>query len=137
MISILIPVLNVISYPLAVVNTFVAFGLIWLYFHRDSYDWHPPFKATLPVAIFFFLSNVYLIIAPFVPPETPDQNVYQSLPYWLHCVIGLGILAGGGVYWALWAIVLPKFGKYTLERRVTTSSDGWTRNVYVREPIVG
>lgn len=127
-------VLNVISYPLAVVNSFVGFGLIWLYFHREEYNWYPPFKATLPAAGFFFLSNVYLVVAPFVPPETPDQNQYQSLPYWLHCVIGIGILAAGGVYWLLWAVVLPKLGNYTLERRITTSSDGWTRNVYVKEP---
>lgn len=118
------------------VNSFVAFGLIWLYFHRDVYNWYPPFKATLPVAIFFFLSNVYLVVAPFIPPETPDQNVYKQLPYWLHCVIGFGILAAGGVYWLVWAVILPKIGGYTLERRVTTSTDGWTRNVYVREPVL-
>ncbi|RMD41295.1 hypothetical protein DV735_g3842, partial [Chaetothyriales sp. CBS 134920] len=100
-------VLNTISYPLAVVNAFVAFGLIWLYFHREQYNWHPPFSASLPIAIFFFLSNIYLVVAPFIPPETPDQNVYESLPYYLHCIIGLGILAAGGVYWLIWAQLLP------------------------------
>jgi hypothetical protein len=125
----------VISYPLAVVNSFVSLGLIWLYTHRQQYNWYPPFRATLPVVIFFFLSNVYLVVAPFVPPETPDQNVYAHLPYWLHCVIGIGIILAGGVYWVFWAVVLPKLGGYRLEKQSTTAADGWSRNVFVHVPL--
>jgi amino acid transporter len=128
-------VLNVISYPLAVVNTFVAGGLIWLYFHREQYNWYPTFRATLPVVIFFFLSNVYLVIAPFVPPETPDQNVYEQLPYWLHCVIGIAVLLAGGVYWLVWAVILPRIGGYRLERQAITGNDGWSRNLFVKVPL--
>jgi amino acid transporter len=131
----LILVLNVISYPLAVVNTFVAGGLIWLYFHREQYNWYPTFRATLPVVIFFFLSNVYLVIAPFVPPETPDQNVYEQLPYWLHCVIGIAVLLAGGVYWLVWAVILPRIGGYRLERQAITGNDGWSRNLFVKVPL--
>jgi amino acid transporter len=133
--TMLILVLNVISYPLAVVNTFVAGGLIWLYFHREQYNWYPTFRATLPVVIFFFLSNVYLVIAPFVPPETPDQNVYEQLPYWLHCVIGIAVLLAGGVYWLVWAVILPRIGQYRLERQAITGSDGWSRNLFVKVPL--
>ncbi|RMZ91792.1 hypothetical protein DV736_g986, partial [Chaetothyriales sp. CBS 134916] len=124
-------ILNTISYPLAVVNAFVALGLIWLYFHREQYNWHPPFSASLPVVVFFFLSNVYLAVAPFVPPETADQNVYKTLPYYLHCVIGWGILAAGGVYWLIWARLLPKLGGYKLEKKTVVGGDGWSRNVFV------
>lgn len=123
-------VLNVISYPLAIVNIFVSAGLIWLYLHRAAYSWNPPFRASLPVAIFFLLSNLYLAIAPFIPPDTPDQNVYSDLPYYLHCIIGLGILAAGGVYWVLWAKVLPKLGGYRLVREVVVGEDGWSRNAF-------
>ncbi|KPI41536.1 High-affinity methionine permease [Cyphellophora attinorum] len=123
-------ILNVISYPLSVVNVFVSAGLIWLYFHKDHYQWSPPFKASLPVAVFFLLSNVYLVVAPFVPP-TDGQSVYNDLWYALHCVVGIGIIAAGGVYWVVWAVVLPKLGGYRLERQVVTSQDGWTRNVFV------
>lgn len=127
-------VLNVISYPLSIVNIFVSFGLIWIHFHREKYNWAPPFKATLPVAIFFFLSNIYLAVAPYVPPETPDQNAYKDLPYYLHCVVGLGIIAAGGVYWIFWAQILPRLGHYTLEKEVVVGTDGWTRNQFVRVP---
>ncbi|EZF33489.1 hypothetical protein H109_05247 [Trichophyton interdigitale MR816] len=119
-------ILNVISYPLAVVNVFVAGGLIHLYLHRESYQWAPPFSATLPIATFFLLSNIYLTIAPFVPP-TEGQNVYKSLPYYLHCIVGISIIAAGGVYWLVWARLLPWFRGYTLECEVITQEDGWSR----------
>ncbi|KAK4953041.1 methionine permease [Elasticomyces elasticus] len=125
-------ILNVISYPLAIVNSFVAAGLVWLYFHRQSWNWNPPFKATLPVAIFFLLSNIYLVVAPFVPPSD-GQSIYESLPYWSHCVVGWGIIAGGGVYWLFWAVILPKIGGYQLVREtVVDDVDGWERSFFVR-----
>ena len=128
--------LSVISYPLAIVNSFVAAGLVWLYFHRDTYEWHPPFRATLPVAGFFFATNVYLVVAPFVPPD-PGQSIYDSLPYWSHCVVGWGVIAGGGVYWLVWAKLLPKIGRYELVRETTVNEiDGWERSYFVRKPLV-
>ncbi|OQO07204.1 hypothetical protein B0A48_07774 [Cryoendolithus antarcticus] len=128
-------ILNVISYPLAIVNTFVALGLIWLYTHRTAYNWNPPFRATLPVVFFFFLSNVYLVIAPFIPPDD-GQSIYESLPYWLHCVVGWGIIAGGGMYWLIWAKIAPKIGKYKLVREATMDEvDGWERHYFVRRPL--
>ncbi|GIZ38676.1 hypothetical protein CKM354_000208500 [Cercospora kikuchii] len=128
-------ILNVISYPLAIVNTFVALGLIWLYLHRQAWDWNPPFKATLPVAIFFFLSNVYLVIAPFVPP-TEGNSIYETLPYYLHCIVGWAIIGGGGLYWLIWAIILPKIGKYELVREEYTDEiDGWTRYHFIRKKL--
>lgn len=87
-------------------------------------------NATLPVAIFFLLSNMYLTIAPFVPP-TDGQNVYEDLPYYLHCVVGIAIIAAGGVYWVIWAQVLPRIQGYTLERETIVQDDGWTRNKFV------
>lgn len=82
------------------------------------------------------LSNIYLVIAPFVPPED-DQNVYESLPYWIHCVVGFAVLAAGGVYWVFWAKVLPKLGHYELAREtVVDEIDGWEANVFVRKPLI-
>nr|OQO23724.1 hypothetical protein B0A51_09031 [Rachicladosporium sp. CCFEE 5018] len=128
-------ILNVISYPLAIVNAFVALGLIWLYTHRTAYNWDPPFRATLPVVVFFFLSNVYLVIAPFIPPDD-GQSIYESLPYWLHCVVGWGIIAGGGLYWLIWAKIAPKIGKYELVREATVDEvDGWERHYFVRRSL--
>jgi hypothetical protein len=126
---------SVISYPLAIVNAFVALGLVYLYFHREEYNFHPPVRATLPIAIFFFLSNIYLIVAPFVPPSE-GQNVYEHLPYYLHCVVGWGIMFAGAGYWVIWAVIMPKIGKYELVREtVIDEIDGWEGHVFKRVPL--
>ncbi|KAH8899128.1 amino acid transporter [Thozetella sp. PMI_491] len=126
--------LNLISYPLAIVNVFVAGGLVHLYLNRQKWNWNPPISASLPVVVFFLLSNIYLVIAPFIPPSD-GQNVYESLPYWLHCVVGIGIIAAGGIYWLFWAVILPKLGNYELVREVVIDEiDGWERNRFVRRP---
>ncbi|PGH12205.1 hypothetical protein AJ80_06825 [Polytolypa hystricis UAMH7299] len=124
-------ILNVISYPLAIVNTFVAGALIHLYRKREKYNWHPPVNATLPVVIFFLLSNIYLVVAPFVPP-TDGQNVYETLPYYLHCVVGIAIIVAGGFYWIVWAQLLPRLGNYKLEHEVVLQDDGWTRKQFTK-----
>jgi hypothetical protein len=131
---------SLISYPLAVVNVFVAAGLVHLYLHpfsvhRNPQHWNPPVRATLPIAAFFLLSNIYLVVAPFVPPSA-GQNVYEHLPYYLHCVVGIGILLAGAVYWAFWAVLLPKIGGYELVRENRIGSDGWSSNVFSRRAIV-
>lgn len=132
---------SVITYPLAVVNTFVAGGLIILYLKptsasRSNYGpttWTSPVHATLPVAIFFCLSNIFLVVAPFVPPES-GQNVYKHLWYALHAVVGIAIFAAGGVYWLIWAKLMPWIGKYSLVREGHMGDDGWTKWKIVRRP---
>ncbi len=127
--------LSVISYPLSIVNAFVAAGLLYLYIKPRALDWSPPFRASWPVVVLFLLSNIYLVAAPFVPP-TDGQNVYNDLPYYLHCVVGIGIIAAGGVYWLVWAVILPRIGKYELVRETRVSElDGWERNVYSRSSL--
>jgi hypothetical protein len=115
---------------------FMSLGLIHLYLHpfsihRNPEHWSPPFRATLPVVVFFFISNIYLVVAPFVPPSK-GQNVYQHLPYFLHCVVGIGILLAGAVYWVFWAIILPKVGGYELVRVHTVGDDGWSKTRFER-----
>ncbi|SZE99282.1 unnamed protein product [Blumeria hordei] len=131
-------ILNVISYPVAVINVFVAAGLIFLYLRpyspeRNPPNWSPPFCATLPVVCFFLLSNLFLVLAPFVPPSM-GQTVYKTLPYYLHCVVGIGIMACGALYWLVWAVILPKLGKYQLVRTEQVMEDGWTRNIFNKIP---
>ncbi|ATY66409.1 high affinity methionine permease [Cordyceps militaris CM01] len=128
-------VLNLISYPLAIINAFVGAGLVYLYRNKEKRNWNPPFKATLPVAVFFCLSNVYLVVAPFVPPSE-GQNVYEHLPYWIHCVVGFGVIGAGGVYWLIWTKALPKIGRYQLVRETYMDEiDGWERSRFTKKPL--
>lgn len=120
---------------MAVVNTFVAAGLLYLYYRPQQYSWSPPFRASWPVVLLFLLSNIYLVVAPFIPP-TDGQNIYDSLPYYLHCVVGIAIIAAGGIYWVIWAQLLPRIGKYELVREtVIGEEDGWERSAFFRRKI--
>ncbi|ODM23051.1 High-affinity methionine permease [Aspergillus cristatus] len=127
---------NLISYPLSIVNVFVSAGLIWIYLTRETRfpDWNPGIRATLPVTIFFFLSQCYLVVAPYVPPSA-GQSVYNELPYYLHCVVAIGIFAFGALYYLVWAVLMPKFGKYMLVKETVVDADGWSRSVFTRLPL--
>ena len=127
---------SLISYPLSIVNVFVSAGLIWIYFTKSTRfpNWSPGIRATLPVTIFFFLSNVYLVIAPYVPPSA-GQSVYNELPYYLHCVVAIAIFAFGALYYLVWAVLLPRIGKYMLVKETVVDADGWSRSVLTRLPL--
>ncbi|KAK4863681.1 hypothetical protein LT330_002459 [Penicillium expansum] len=126
---------NLISYPLSIVNFFVAAGLVHIYLTKEKNypNWKPAVHATLPVTIFFMLSNLYLAIAPYVPPSD-GQNVYEQLPYYLHCVVALGLFAAGGIYYVVWAVLLPRFGGYVLVKESVVDADGWSRSVFTKLP---
>lgn len=128
-------VLNLISYPLNVVNTLVAFGLLLTKYkaYKGQQAWNPPIKAPFPVVIFFFLASLYLIVAPYIPP-TDGQSVYESLPYWIHPVVTWGIFAVGAIYWLAWVKVLPRYGGYTLVAKEIMGEDGFWRNQFCKVP---
>ncbi|EGW32422.1 high-affinity methionine permease [Spathaspora passalidarum NRRL Y-27907] len=122
-------ILNLISYPLNVVNTVVAAGLLYIYYKksRGLTEWNPPIKASLPVVFFFFLASLYLIVAPYIPP-VDGQTVYNSLPYWIHAVVTWGVFGIGLVYWLVWVKILPYFGSYKLVAVEVLGDDGFWRN---------
>ncbi len=73
-------------YPFTFASLFVTAGLLFLHSPyakaRRAWAWDPPFKAWTIVTVFFFASNVFLIVVPLVPP-TPGMEVFKSLPYWV------------------------------------------------------
>ncbi|KAL6230341.1 hypothetical protein BDW75DRAFT_74159 [Aspergillus navahoensis] len=127
---------NLISYPLAIVNVFVSAGLIYIYLTKEKNfpNWAPGIRATLPVTIFFCLSNIYLVVAPYIPPSA-GQSVYEDLPYYLHCVVALGIFALGAIYYLVWAVAMPRLGGYVLVKETVVDADGWSRSVFTKVPV--
>ena len=85
------------SYPLALINMFISGGLLFIHLPthwlpktlhalQDSYDWRPPFRTWTPVVLFFFVSNIFLVAVPLIPPAR-GYRVYDHLPYsWLRKV---------------------------------------------------
>ncbi|KAJ6484505.1 APC amino acid permease [Mycena vitilis] len=125
------------SYSLALINTLVSFGLLLLYtpaYKKDkAFGWAPPFRAPRVVTALFFLSNVFLVVVPLVPPA-PGRRVYEALPYYLHAVVALAVSLLGAAYWYVWGVWLPRRRGYALERVWVLQDDGVPRWVFRRAP---
>ncbi|KAF8661271.1 hypothetical protein AX16_001372 [Volvariella volvacea WC 439] len=124
-------VLNVISYPLSVINAVISFGIVYLAF-RPYPDWP---KVSLPAqlaAAFFGAANTFLFIVPLTPPPEGGEP-YISLPYWTHAVAGWVVFGLGFLYWVIWAHVLPRVGGYRLVRIQEIGKDGLSRHVFKTE----
>ncbi|KIK58841.1 hypothetical protein GYMLUDRAFT_45139 [Collybiopsis luxurians FD-317 M1] len=127
-------VINVISYPLSVINAVISFGIIYLSLRRPYSDWPTVGPWALGAAAFFGAANVFLFVVPLTKPPAGAEP-YVSLPYWTHGVAGWVVFGIGAVYWVIWAHVLPRLGKYRLERVEEKGKDGLTRRVFKRAPL--
>ncbi|RDB27614.1 High-affinity methionine permease [Hypsizygus marmoreus] len=118
------------SYSLAIINTLVSFGLLLLYTRSyREWDWNPPFHAPKVIIVLFFLSNVFLVVVPLIPPS-PGSRVYEHLPYWLHVFVAYLVSLIGVAYWYVRCIWLPRKHGYRLERQWTLQEDGVPRYVF-------
>jgi len=118
------------SYSLAIINTLVSFGLLLLYTSAyREWKWDPPFRAPRVIIGLFFLSNVFLVVLPLVPPA-PGSRVYDYLPYWLHVFVAYLVSLIGVAYWYLRCVWLPRREGYKLEREWTLQRDGVPRCVF-------
>ncbi|KNC99348.1 uncharacterized protein SPPG_05595 [Spizellomyces punctatus DAOM BR117] len=115
-------IVDVITYPLTVVNVFIAIGLLWLRFNRDRFQWKSPFNAPLVCIIFFLACNVLLVIFPFLSPPGGAPDI--GYVYWLPSLVGILVLVAGALYWAVWWVLLPKLGGYQYERVKSELADG-------------
>ena len=108
-------IVDLYTYPGAWINTFVAGGLIYLHYKRSE-EWTSPWHSWDIVNVIYLLSNVFLAIVPFIPPNTSST----SYPYYIFPVVGVCVLILGGIYWAVWTKLLPKLGGYKIvsERKI-------------------
>lgn len=100
---------DVEGYPGQIINLFVVCGLLWLRWKvgkrthlfvllmlivLSHIPQHPeivrPFKVWLPLAFFFLVSAVFLLIVPFLRPAGGIGDT-PPLPYWLYPIVGISI----------------------------------------------
>ncbi|PBK97026.1 hypothetical protein ARMGADRAFT_724083 [Armillaria gallica] len=122
------------SYCLAIINAFVSVGLLLLYTSTyKAWNWDPPFRAPKIVIVLFFLSNVFLVVVPLIPPA-PGSRTYEHLPYWSHAVVAFAVSLIGVGYWYVWCVWLPRKKGYRLERTWVLQEDGVSRCVFCQIP---
>ncbi|KAI0084678.1 amino acid/polyamine transporter I, partial [Irpex rosettiformis] len=131
--------LNASSYPLSIINTLISGGLLLIRTAGTEfsklYTWNPSFHACYPVIAFFFVSNVFLVFAPLIPP-IPAFRPYEHLPYWLHVSQGFVIALIGLIYWYINFRWLPRRGGYIIVRERIVQEDGISRNVMKKMPVL-
>ncbi|KAJ8473637.1 hypothetical protein ONZ45_g16219 [Pleurotus djamor] len=126
-------VINVISYPLSVINAVISLGILYLAV-RPRENWTQVHWLSIVAAAFFGAANIFLAIVPFTKPP-PGAEPYLELPYWTHAVAGWAIFGLGILYWIVWAVLLPTVGRYKLERKSDIGKDGLLRHTFVRVPL--
>ncbi|KAL5483166.1 hypothetical protein ACEPAI_8395 [Sanghuangporus weigelae] len=125
-------ILNVEGYPMQIINLLIISGLFYLRWKKP--DAVRPFKVWWPVAFFFMATAVFLIVVPYIRPENGVGDT-PPLPYYLYCLVAIGVLAGGVLYWAMWRQVLPRIGKYKLYPAKETLDDGTVVTVYKKRKL--
>ncbi|EGO03346.1 hypothetical protein SERLA73DRAFT_119094 [Serpula lacrymans var. lacrymans S7.3] len=126
---------NLNTFPLMIINVLVSGGLLLLYTRAyKSFNWQPPFQASRSVVVFFFLSQLFFAVVPFIPPS-PGFDIYENLPYWSHVAVSIVIASLGAVYWFNVFIWLPRRKGYKLEREMVVQEDEISRGVFTKVPI--
>lgn len=125
-------ILDVEGYPQQIINLFIVGGLFWLRWKKPNAV--RPFKVWTPFALFFLVAAVFLIVAPFLRPANRVEDT-PPLPYYLYCLVGIGVMFLGVVYWAVWRIMLPYIFGYTLVPGKDTLSDGTVVTVFTRKKM--
>ncbi|KIK81323.1 hypothetical protein PAXRUDRAFT_832930 [Paxillus rubicundulus Ve08.2h10] len=125
-------VLDVQGYPQQVLHFLVVVGLFWLRWKKPHL--HRPFKVWWPLAMFYLVVSGFLLVAPFL---LPANGVGDSppLPYYLYCLVGIGVLVFGVLYWATWRIILPKVFGYELVPHKNVLEDGTVVTSFSREKV--
>ncbi|OJA19107.1 hypothetical protein AZE42_10367 [Rhizopogon vesiculosus] len=111
------------SYPTLVFHGATAIGL-WLLRRRRNLASLAPskYRARNLFISSYFLSTLFLLVMPWVPPEPGHSDV--SFWYATYCVAGLSVLALCGVYYWMWIVFLPWLGGYTIVEEVEHLEDG-------------
>ncbi|KAI0783753.1 amino acid transporter [Abortiporus biennis] len=122
-------ILDIEGYPQQIINLFIVFGLFYLRWKKPNA--HRPFRVWWPLAIFFLAASTFLVIAPFLKPANGVGDT-PPLPYYLYCLVGIGVLVFGVIYWVMWRVILPKLFRYDLVERKETLNDGTVVTLYSR-----
>lgn len=111
--------------PKAAFDLAMAVGIYVVRWRRRKANLpEPEFKAWNVVVAFNILIQLYLIIMPWYPPAGGQYAGDVSFWYATYAVTGVGILLMCGLYYYVWAIVLPKWRDYSLRQELVTLDDG-------------
>ncbi|KAI8662617.1 hypothetical protein LRP88_06830 [Fusarium phalaenopsidis] len=114
-------IVSLSSYPGTIMHLAIVIGLVKLRL-KKSENFTSPFPAPWPVIGFFVVSNIFLLVMPFIRPPSGKGNT--SLPYWLSPFVAVMILLLGIIYYVLRFVLSPLVFGYKHEQIQQDLSDG-------------
>ncbi|KAL2176389.1 amino acid permease-domain-containing protein [Thermothelomyces heterothallicus CBS 202.75] len=114
-------IVNLYTYPGAWINAFVAGGLIYLRLTKSE-NWSSPWQTYLPVPVIFLCLNIFLVVTPFMPPNS-DWNA-DGYPYYAFPLVGTGVLLLGALYWLVWTWLWPEWTSFAVTDALVLEEDG-------------
>ena len=128
-------VVDLQSYPGAVFGATMAVGIYLVRWRRSRAKLPPPsFRAWDIAIIFNILVNLYLLVMPWYPPAGGLYAGNVSFLYSTYCIVGICIMIGCGIYYALWIYVLPKLKGYHIRQIVIVLENGAQAHQIVKVP---
>jgi amino acid transporter len=90
------------QYPYTLITCAVTGGLLYLQYNHVAENWGTKkdrYRSPLPLTLLYFITNIFLIIMPWIPPPEPTGSAF---PYYSTPLAGIVILALGPLYWLYW-----------------------------------
>ena len=108
------------GYPVSVISVAVSGGLLYLQ-SSPREKWKSPIPAPKICTIIFFVTNLFVLILPWIDPgntednsaassrtaNTNDATATRKFVYYAYPATGLGILISGAYYWVWWRYLRP------------------------------
>ena len=117
-------VVSLKSYPDAIFHVALGAGLIFLRRRRDrSGTPRSDFRAWWAVIILYLLSQVYLLVMPWIPPAGGVNAGTVSFFYATYMIVGIAVIGLCGAYYYVWMKVLPRWGNYVIRSQVIDVDD--------------
>ncbi|KAJ2907218.1 amino acid transporter [Zalerion maritima] len=106
------------------IKVLLGIGLLYLTFAPQE-NWkqqRTSFRSSPALTVFWIVSLLYVIGAPFIPNKMLDPIPWYTVP-----VLGTSMIAVGIIYWGLWAKLAPMFG-FHIMHEVEVLPDGSERD---------
>lgn len=123
------------NYPSSFFLSLMTAGLFFIRRQRKHLNLPPSqYRSWSWVVVFYLLSKIYLLVMPWVPPAGGINASSFHFFYGASSLTGLGIIGLSGLYYVVWAIILPKWGKYEVRQRVAINEDGSAAHEIIKVP---
>ncbi|KAJ5222944.1 uncharacterized protein N7469_009184 [Penicillium citrinum] len=128
-------VVDLSVYPTNIFNFLLVIGVLLIRKRRKALNLPRPEYRTWSISIAFaLLVTLYMLIAPWYPPDTGANGGDVSFWYGTYLVVGIGLLTACVVYYYFWIDLIPKYKGYEFRQTVVQYEDGSIAHQLVKVP---